>query len=305
MVSFIADERAQLDHGWPLLAVWVVPPDAELDSSDYAPFRVDVSELPSVEANINEANLDWDDFARSVDDDGVYRGSEGAAYRRPDRAPASSPPPSRIGTGSSGQPTGPAQPPVPVRESWTSIVQWCRSNAPATFADIRPALSDGERTQWLDTVPCNKPAEFLRWYRLQDGVDPASIGTPLPGFRILSVAEIAGTIRDYWETFPPHHPDVAAAGHNAAGTVPHLFLIEFVPIGQSADGSTLFVDTRQGPQRDCVTEWNRDRRDAGGPKWSSIGAMLEHVSFGLETGAPCNGLAPVVRNRRLAWEPAA
>jgi hypothetical protein len=75
MVSFIADERAQRAKGSPLLAVWVAPPDPELDTSDYAPFRVIASELSTVEVNINLGNLDWDDFAGAVDADGVYRGS--------------------------------------------------------------------------------------------------------------------------------------------------------------------------------------------------------------------------------------
>ena len=78
MVSFIADERALRVEGWPLLAVWVALPDPELDTSDYAPFRVLAAELGTVEANINLANLDWDDFADSADDDGVFRGFEEA-----------------------------------------------------------------------------------------------------------------------------------------------------------------------------------------------------------------------------------
>jgi hypothetical protein len=76
MVSFIADERALASNECPLLAVWVLPPDDELDESDYTPFRAVAAELGSVEANINLANLDWDDFTRSVDDDGVFRGFE-------------------------------------------------------------------------------------------------------------------------------------------------------------------------------------------------------------------------------------
>jgi hypothetical protein len=75
-VSFIADEEALTSDGWPVLAVWVLPPDDEIDDSEYAPFRVTASQLGTVEANLNLANLDWDDFARSVDDDGVFRGFE-------------------------------------------------------------------------------------------------------------------------------------------------------------------------------------------------------------------------------------
>jgi hypothetical protein len=108
-------------------------------------------------------------------------------------------------------------------------------NVPA----IRPALSDDERTAWLDTVPCNKPAELTRWYRLHDGLGANCVDTPLPGYRLLPVAEIADTSRGYSGSFPPHHPDVSAAGKNNPGTVSNLFLIQFVPIGERTNGSTL------------------------------------------------------------------
>ena len=75
-VSFIADEPALASEERPVLAVWVVPPDEELDDSDYLPFRVVASELGGVEANLNLANLDWDDYTRSVSGDGVFRGFE-------------------------------------------------------------------------------------------------------------------------------------------------------------------------------------------------------------------------------------
>ena len=75
-VSFIADQRALTSDGWPILAVWVFAAEDEFDDSDYAPFRVAASELGPVEANLNLANMDWDDFALAVEDDGVFRGFE-------------------------------------------------------------------------------------------------------------------------------------------------------------------------------------------------------------------------------------
>lgn len=67
-VLFIADATTLASPDHPILAVDL------LDDPDNAPFRCIPSELWSVEANINIANMDWADFADEVDDDGVFRG---------------------------------------------------------------------------------------------------------------------------------------------------------------------------------------------------------------------------------------
>ena len=74
-VSFLADE-VTFDHPeHPVLAVRVLPPQ-DFDRGDYRPFRVVPGQLWSVESNINEANLDWRDYAQRVDADGIYRGHQ-------------------------------------------------------------------------------------------------------------------------------------------------------------------------------------------------------------------------------------
>jgi hypothetical protein len=74
-VAFLADERTLISPDWPILVVNVGRPIPGVDDdTDYTPFRVIASELWAVENNLNLSNLDWEDFADSVDDDGVFRG---------------------------------------------------------------------------------------------------------------------------------------------------------------------------------------------------------------------------------------
>lgn len=74
IVSFIADEMTLTNGERPILAAWVLPRQAWDKRPDRLPFRVAVSELPSVENNINLANMDWEDFTQAIDQDGVFRG---------------------------------------------------------------------------------------------------------------------------------------------------------------------------------------------------------------------------------------
>ncbi|WP_459549913.1 DUF6630 family protein [Nocardia sp. X0981] len=73
IVSFLADEITLTHPEHPILAVRVLPPQ-DSHRGDHKPFRVVPAQLWSVENNINEANLDWEDFANRVDADGIYRG---------------------------------------------------------------------------------------------------------------------------------------------------------------------------------------------------------------------------------------
>ena len=70
ITSFLADERTLTDPERPILAVRV------LTGRDPwpRPFRVVPAELWSVENNINESNMDWEEFADAVGPDGVFRG---------------------------------------------------------------------------------------------------------------------------------------------------------------------------------------------------------------------------------------
>jgi hypothetical protein len=74
MVSFIADKLTLTSDDQPILAVWVLPRDAEDHEPEPYPFRVVPSQLWGVENNINLGNMDWEEFTRSVDEDGTFRG---------------------------------------------------------------------------------------------------------------------------------------------------------------------------------------------------------------------------------------
>jgi hypothetical protein len=65
-VLFIADAIALASHERPILVVDLV--------DDRPPFRCIPSQLWGVENNLSIANMDWEDFADAVDDDGIFRG---------------------------------------------------------------------------------------------------------------------------------------------------------------------------------------------------------------------------------------
>ncbi|WP_186382506.1 DUF6924 domain-containing protein [Amycolatopsis rhizosphaerae] len=52
---------------WPLLVLYLREDDRER-------LRVVANELWSIENNISLANMDWEEFAKAADDDGVFRG---------------------------------------------------------------------------------------------------------------------------------------------------------------------------------------------------------------------------------------
>jgi hypothetical protein len=57
---------------WPILAINL---DQDEDQSSLgSTFRVIPSEMASLTANLGLANMDWEDFAGSGDDNGMYRG---------------------------------------------------------------------------------------------------------------------------------------------------------------------------------------------------------------------------------------
>jgi hypothetical protein len=73
IVSFIADEMTLTNGERPILAVWVLPRQAGDERPDQLPFRVVASELPSVENNINLANMNWEDFTQAAGEDAIFR----------------------------------------------------------------------------------------------------------------------------------------------------------------------------------------------------------------------------------------
>ncbi|MGW1341032.1 DUF6924 domain-containing protein [Kribbella sp. NPDC002412] len=67
-VLFIADTVALGSAEHPILVVALGEGSSEL------PFRTLPSELWAIENNLNIANMDWQEFAAAVDEDGVFRG---------------------------------------------------------------------------------------------------------------------------------------------------------------------------------------------------------------------------------------
>ena len=65
-VLFIADAAALASPEHPILVVDLL--------ENRPPFRCTGSQLWGVENNLSIANMDWEEFADSVDDDGVFRG---------------------------------------------------------------------------------------------------------------------------------------------------------------------------------------------------------------------------------------
>ncbi len=63
----LADKDAVTGDGMPLLVLRPAYPED-------GPLRVIAEELWSIENNISLANMDWESFADSVDEDGVFRG---------------------------------------------------------------------------------------------------------------------------------------------------------------------------------------------------------------------------------------
>ena len=80
-----------------------------------------------------------------------------------------------------------------------------------------------------------------------------------------------------------------------------MFLPVFIPIAEDQSGSDLFVDTRAGGLRGCVTEFAKGDLDCHGPRWPSVTAMLADVADGLDTGTAVGYWKPAVENGRLTW----
>jgi hypothetical protein len=72
---FVVDRRALSRPDFPVLVVWVGPYEKYGRS-----FRTIPTQISGIEANLSIANMDFQDFADSVDRDGVFRG-----FPRPSR----------------------------------------------------------------------------------------------------------------------------------------------------------------------------------------------------------------------------
>jgi hypothetical protein len=81
---FVVDSKTLTDEGHPVLVVGFSPKSGEMEdyqrspketpSTDIQTFRAIPSEIQSIQNNLSIANMDFEEFANSVDDDGVFRG---------------------------------------------------------------------------------------------------------------------------------------------------------------------------------------------------------------------------------------
>jgi hypothetical protein len=82
MFCFVVDQECIMNQEHPILVVGFYPSDNEsfdrlprhTPLSDIVAFRALPSQIQGIENNLSIANMDYDDFAISVDHDGVFRG---------------------------------------------------------------------------------------------------------------------------------------------------------------------------------------------------------------------------------------
>lgn len=82
MFCFVVDRECIVNEDYSVLVVGFYPSDNEsfdrlprdTPIGDITTFRALPSQIPAIENNLSIANMGFEDFANSVDDDGVFRG---------------------------------------------------------------------------------------------------------------------------------------------------------------------------------------------------------------------------------------
>jgi hypothetical protein len=82
MFCFVVDRQCIENPGHPVLVVGFYPSDhksfdrkpRETPAGDVLTFRAVPSQIQSIQNNLSIANMDYDEFANSVERDGVFRG---------------------------------------------------------------------------------------------------------------------------------------------------------------------------------------------------------------------------------------
>ena len=214
-----------------------------------------------------------------------------------------------------------------VQASWACVVNWCQDHAPETAAVIRPPAAGALLRQAEQATSGSWPEDLHTWYTLADGTQRTPAGyvlpfyCPLPLHAVISHwsmwqniwAAIAASSRNEEADrrlralggIPEDPYDIARLEAQPAGTAAGMFLPSFVPIAEDQSGSDMFVDTRAGRLRGCVTEFVKGDADTWGPKWPSVTAMLADLAEGLQAGRPVGGWQPVLIHGRLDWNVAA
>jgi cell wall assembly regulator SMI1 len=197
---------------------------------------------------------------------------------------------------------------VSLRVAWVDIVRWCRSNAPATAAAIRPPADGATRRRAVAATSGRWPDDLWRWYQLADGTERTPDGyllpsyCPMPLYAVMSHwvmwVDIGRDLRA-WAGDPGDA--VARLQTEPAATAAGMFLPSFVPIAEDQSGSDLIVDTRHGEAHGCVTEYDKTDADNSGPRWPSVTAMLTDVAEALHATSPIGYWQPEVEDGRLNW----
>jgi cell wall assembly regulator SMI1 len=217
---------------------------------------------------------------------------------------------------------------VSVQRAWADIVQWCRRNAPATAAAIRPPADTAMLRQAVAATSGRWPDDLGTWYQLADGTERTPHGYLLPSYCPMPLQNVIEHWRmwldvgrdlralrraedeDPWKQAADRSLGVVPEGHDEvfarlqtepAGTAAGMFLPSFVPIAEDQSGSDLFVDTRHGESHGCVARYDNVDVDYQGRQWPSVTAMLTDVADALRTASPVGYWQPEVEDGTLSW----
>lgn len=190
--------------------------------------------------------------------------------------------------------------PGAVLRAWQVIEAWLRDNAPVSFAELTPPEDDAVArvTEYLGRPPVPELAEYLR-------VVPSSWNSlfghhfPLSASRMVDESLLSVQISA--EAF-----DEADQPAATAGTPSHAFTRSFLRITSDGGGNALFVDLRPGPQRGCVSEWDKvDGSYSPEPlEWVHVGALLDELASALGDGSTfMRYYRATTREGKLDWEP--
>ena len=199
---------------------------------------------------------------------------------------------------------------APVTTSWTRIMTWLQTHAPATAQALRPPAPAAELAAAQERTGVSWPSELQEWFGLHDGWERDAWPSILPGWS--SPMSLQRCLDDWrmqqeiWADLAGGDEDVAAqlvdAAGEDAGEMAGVFLPSFVPLDEDQSGDVLFVDCRPGPRQGCVTEWMKENFDSAGVGWWSIGQMFSDVADHLENQTACRFWRPQVVDGVLRWD---
>ena len=199
-----------------------------------------------------------------------------------------------------------------VRRSWTSIVDWLKTHAPASAAALHGPVDEVGLIAAQAETGRQWPEQLVAWLRMNDGEGRTGDAAVLPlGYLPLGADWIVKNWRMMAqvsnEVYGP--VETAAADTQPAGSKTFPFPRSWLPIGDDTGGDLLFVDLRSGTRSGCVAAYEEGDAFTRAPIWPDIAAMLDDVNAALRTGRwvhpnyPDLDQIPVVTNGKIRWEP--